>query len=478
MKGIVKSKMKNKTVLLLIIFLSSSFIKGQVIAEFGKDKITLKEFKLAYIDILKKPNVYDSKKLREEFLDELIASRLLAKDAIKKGINKNELFDLKINAYKDKAMREAHYNKVIKPKIEITEDEIEETYQFTQEQRKVSHLFAETKEKADSIYELIQSGKSFEELAPTVFADSALASSGGDLGWIMWDQLDNQLADSVFRMQVNKISTPLKSFFGYHIVKVTDYKKNPLITRAEFDAHRRKARFLLEYEKGEALSYEYITNMAKDAKIVFNPDVMEYVDNALKGKFKRKPTNMDKMFEMQLRDEEIKSIESNIWDERDKVMATINGMPMSIADFIGLLNYIQYDVVYSGFKKTFDFAVRDFLLTQEAKKLGLEKDEIVKTKTNMYKEFLYQLELRRQIVHNAKSSEEDVKKLYEDKKENWKGASYEVMKEALTKFADGEKKRESVPNYLKALLAKIKVKKNLEPVHEYYDAVLKGKIKD
>jgi hypothetical protein len=159
-------------------------------------------------------------------------------------------------------------------------------------------------------------------------------------------------------------------------------------------------------------------------------------------------------------------------------MTTINGIPMTIADFIGLLNYIQYDVVYSGFKKTFDCAVRDFLLTQEAKILGLGKDEIVKTKTNMYKEFLYQLELRRQIVRNAKASEKDVKKLYEDKKENWKGASYEAMKEAFTKFADGEKKRESVSNYLKSLLAKVKVKKNLEPVHEYYDAVLKGKIKD
>ncbi|MCK9282150.1 MAG: peptidylprolyl isomerase [Melioribacteraceae bacterium] len=470
--------MKKRALILLIIFFSCSLIKGQVIAEFGKDKITLKEFKLAYIDVVKKPNVYDSKKIREEFLDELIASRILAKDAVKKGINKNELFDLRINAYRDKAMREAHYNKVIKPKINITEDEIEETYQFTQEQRKVSHLFAETKSKADSLYKLIQSGKNFEELAQTVFTDSALANSGGDLGWIMWDQLDNELADSVFRIPVNKISTPLKSFFGYHIVKVTDQKKNPLITRAEFDAHRRKARFLLEYEKGEALSFEYITNMAKDARIVFNPDIMEFVDNALKDKFKRKPTNMDKMFEMQLRDEEIRTIETNIWDERDKVMATINGIPMTIADFIGLLNYIQYDVVYSGFKKTFDFAVRDFLLTQEAKKLGLQKNEIVKIKTNMYKEFLYQLELRREIVRSAKASEDEVRKLYEEKKDNWKGASYEVMKEAITKFADGEKKRESVPNYLKALLAKIKVKKNLEPVHEYYDAVLKGKIKD
>ncbi|MFA7289616.1 MAG: peptidylprolyl isomerase [Melioribacteraceae bacterium] len=470
--------MKNSFILLLMVFLSYSLTEAQVIAEFGKNKITLREFKLAYIDVLKKPNVYDSKKLREEFLDELIASRILAKEAIKKGIDKNELFDLKIHAYRDKALREAHYNKVIKPKINITEDEIEETYQFTQEQRRVSHLFAESKQKADSLYKLIKSGKSFEELAHTVFTDSALANSGGDLGWIMWDQLDNELADSVFRMPIGKISTPLKSFFGYHIVKVTDYKKNPLITRTEYDAHRRKARFLLEYEEGEKYSYEYISKMEKNAKIVLNPDVMEFVDKALEGKFKRKPTNMDKMFEMQLRDEEIRTIEINIWDERSKVMATINGIQMTVADFIGLLNYIQYDIVFSGFKKTFDFAVRDFLLTQEAKKLGLQKDETVKTKTNIYKEFLYQLELRREIVRYAKATDEDIRKLYEDKKENWKGASFDVMKDALTKFADGEKKRESVQKYVNALLSKIKIKKNLEPIHEYYDAVLAGKIKD
>lgn len=471
--------MKNKPgynliVFLLLLFLFCTNIHAQTIVEFGNHKITLDEFKTAYLDIIKKPNVYDSKELREEFLNELIASKILAEEAAKSGFNENLLLKYKIEAYENKCLRDAHYETVIKPKISISETDIEDAYLFTQEERRVSHLFVKTKEEADSLYKQLEQGKSFEELSKIIFTDSSLANNGGDLGWVYWDQLDYDLATEAFKLPVNKISEPIKSPFGYHIIKVTDFKKKPLITQREYEVHRKKAKYLLEYKIGEKYSYEYIDGMLKNAEIVIYPEVIKLVDEKLSNKFKRKPTDVDQMYEMQLRDEEVRVIETNLWDHRDQIMALINGEKLTVGDFIGFLNFINYDVIYSGFKNIFDYTVRDFLLTHEAIKLGLESGEKVKMKTGLYKEFLLQLEFRKSLIRNVVANEEEIQKLYREKKEKFNGASYEQMKEILREFITNQKKREVVPNYVNSILTGYVIKKDLRLIHDYYDSILKG----
>ncbi|MEW6194062.1 MAG: peptidylprolyl isomerase [Bacteroidota bacterium] len=456
------------------VLLNGGEIFPQNVAEFGHHIITLEQFKTAYLDIIKKPNVYDSKELREEFLNELIASKILAEEAAKSGYNENLLLEYKIDAYKNKCLRDAHYETVIKPKISISEADVENAYLFTQEERRISQLFVKTKEEADSLYKQLKQGKTFNELAKVIFADTALANNSGDLGWVYWDQLDYDLADAAFKLPLNKISEPVKSIFGYHIIKVTDFKKKPLITRREYEVHRKKAKYLLEYKIGEKYSYEYIDAMLKSADIIIYPEVMKLVDEKLSDKFKRKPTDVDQMYELQLRDEEVKVVETNLWDYRDQIMAMINGEKLTVGDFIGLLNFVGYDVIYSGFKNTFDYTVRDFLLTSEAKKLSLESDEKVKMKTNLYREFLLQLEFRKSLIENVNVSEEEIQKLYDESKSKFNGASFEQMKEILKGFITNQKRRDVVPKYVNSILNSYVIKKDLQLIHDYYDSILKG----
>lgn len=455
----------------LIIFLLTGSLSAQVIASFGKNKITLDEFKSAYLDIIKNPKTFDSKELREKFLDELIATRILAQKVESLGL-KNELWQSKIEAYKNKCLREAHFEHAVKPKISITENDIEETYQFTQEERRISHLFFETKTQADSVYHILMNGASFEQQAKNTFKDTALANSGGDLGWVYWDQLEYDLGQAAFRLPFNKISEPVKTNFGYHIIKVTDYRKKPLITRLEYEAHRKKVKYLLEYQLGEKYAYEYIGKMLHNSNVIVYPPVMKFVEEKLSTLFKRKPSESDQMFEVQLREDEVKLVETNLWDERGQVLATVNGENFTVNDFMGILNYVPYNVIYSGFKNTFETAIRDFAITLEAKKMGLEKNETVQMKTNLYKEFLLALELRRQLVRSVTVSDEEVRSRYNEKKGKYKDATYEQMYDVLKSFISSEKKRQVVPDQVKTLLGSTKVTKDLKTLNAYYDSIL------
>lgn len=194
---------KIKLILIVVSFSSIAFsfsTDDQVVAKFGKYRITLDEYKIAYLNVIKNPKVFDSKKLREEFLDEMIINRLLADEARQRKYDEAELFKYKTESYRNKCLRDSHFEKVIKPRVNVSEKDVEEAYLFTQEERRVSHLFAETKEKADSLYNLLKAGKNFESLAKEIFKDTSIANKGGDLGWVYWDQMDHDLSMAAFRL--------------------------------------------------------------------------------------------------------------------------------------------------------------------------------------------------------------------------------------------------------------------------------------
>lgn len=439
-------------------------------AELGDQQITLSEFRMAYLDVLKKPDVFDSPQLREEFLDQLIASRILAQAAEKQGYS-NEKLQYRIEAYKNKALREAHFEAVIRPQFSISEADIQQAYIFSQEQRKISHLFAGTEPEIDKVYALLKNGKTFDEIAPYLFADSVLANHGGDLGWVNWDELEYDLAMAAFQMPTGTFSAPIKSQFGYHILKVTDYKKKPLITRHEYEIHQQKAKTRLELMLGEKYALAYITTMLENSKIELNPPVITSVRAKLKSVFQRKPDLPPQMSEMQLTDDEVQLVETNLWDLRHETFATINGEKYSVAHFIGALNYIPYNIVHSSFRQSMNYAFRDFLLEQEARKMGLENTENVKRKHNLFKEFVLQLELRRDLVRKVTVDEAEIKTYYNQNKTRFKDANFEQVEPIIRSSILRQKRAEVVPALVTQLLKNKPVNKNVGVIHRYYESV-------
>lgn len=471
------TKSKNYWIIIFAIIIlfcfSCSKNDRKIVAEFGDQQITLEEFRIAYLDVIKKPDVFDSPKLREEFLDELISSRLLAKEAEKQGYYENEKLQYRVTAYKNKALRDAHFEAVIRPKFSINEQDVQQAYVFSQEQRKISHLFANTKQEIDSVYTLLNNGKAFNEIAKYLFENPSLAENGGDLGWVNWEALEYDLAMAAFKMPTDTFSFPIKSQFGYHILKVTDYKKKPLITRQEYETYKQKAKTKLELMLGDKYAYDYISELFGKAEIKLNPHVITSVRSKLKHVFQRKPDQFNQMDEMQLTDDEVKLVETNLWDLRNETFATINGEKYTVAHYIGALNYIPYNIVYSSFRKSMDYAFRDFIIEQEAQEMELEDTDNVKYKFNLFKEYLLQLELRRDIVRNVKVSADEVKEYFDLNREKFKGARFDQVEEIIKDIVRRKKRAEAVPKFVEQLLKNEPVKKNIEVIHRYYDSILK-----
>ena len=75
-----------------------------------------------------------------------------------------------------------------------------------------------SKMKADSIYNVLKKGASFEDLAKRLSDDKGSARHGGDLSWVQKGQTVKEFEQKIFAMKPGELSEPFLSPFGYHIV--------------------------------------------------------------------------------------------------------------------------------------------------------------------------------------------------------------------------------------------------------------------
>lgn len=86
---------------------------------------------------------------------------------------------------------------------------------------KASHILVDTKAEADSLKSKIDSGASFETLAAQ-YSKCPSGRSGGDLGYFGRGDMVKSFEDAAFKLPIGKVSEPVKTQFGWHLIKVYD----------------------------------------------------------------------------------------------------------------------------------------------------------------------------------------------------------------------------------------------------------------
>lgn len=139
----------------------------------------------------------------------------------------------------------------------VSDDEVKEYYatnkdnfEISPEGRKVRHILIEVNDsvaedtarsKAESIYQQLITGANFSELARTESKDILSAKKGGDLGLLhRGDDLDSVFKNTVFKMKAGDISKPVRSRFGYHIIKLEEIVPQKLKSFTEVKAQIKK----------------------------------------------------------------------------------------------------------------------------------------------------------------------------------------------------------------------------------------------
>jgi len=88
---------------------------------------------------------------------------------------------------------------------------------------RASHILVSSEREANRILDDIRKGKEFSEMAKR-YSSCPSGKSGGDLGFFGKGQMVKEFEDAAFSLKDGELSKPIKTQFGYHIIKVTARK--------------------------------------------------------------------------------------------------------------------------------------------------------------------------------------------------------------------------------------------------------------
>jgi len=126
-------------------------------------------------------------------------------------------------------------------------------------------------------------GVDFNNLAAQIFTDSTLKNNGGFLGYFSWGDMDPSFEDAAFSMEVGEISKPVKTEYGYSIIKVDDIIENPIITENQFQQKKLQIERAIRIYKKKPAERNYISNLVDVNEIKFNDELIQKIFNSFKG---------------------------------------------------------------------------------------------------------------------------------------------------------------------------------------------------
>jgi peptidyl-prolyl cis-trans isomerase C len=164
----------------------------------------------------------------ENVLGFLIDMKIVAKAAEEKKIADREDFKNRLAFARNRLLMDNLL--AVEGKAATTDEAMKKVYeeaskQITGEQEvHARHILVETEDDAKAVEEELKKGADFAELAKKKSKDPG-ASDGGDLGFFTKDQMVPEFSTVAFALEPGKISDPVKSQFGWHIIKVEE-KRN------------------------------------------------------------------------------------------------------------------------------------------------------------------------------------------------------------------------------------------------------------
>lgn len=156
----------------------------------------------------------------------------------------------------------------------ITDEEVKKYYdEEYKPEIKASHILVEDEEKAKEVKSKLDAGEKFEDLAKEYSSDGS-AEKGGDLGWFGPGAMVPEFEEAAYALEVNKISEPVQSQFGFHIIKVTEKKEKEAFEDVKKDM---KEKVLASRLGNPVAIQEAISKEMKDAGVKVNDKDLENV---------------------------------------------------------------------------------------------------------------------------------------------------------------------------------------------------------
>ncbi|MBN9451731.1 MAG: peptidylprolyl isomerase [Bosea sp.] len=204
----------------------------KVVAKVDGIAITEKDIQLATEDLGERLAQLPEERKRDEVINYLVDLKLGAKAAAEAKIGDTPDFAARLAYYREKVLLDEYLTR--EGKKAVTPEAAKKLFDDTtkamapEEEAHARHILVEDEAQAKAAVERLKKGEDFAKVAAELSKDPGSGKEGGDLGWFTKDRMVPEFAEAAFKLKKGEVSEPVKSQFGWHVIKLEDKRSKPL----------------------------------------------------------------------------------------------------------------------------------------------------------------------------------------------------------------------------------------------------------
>lgn len=247
-------------------------MENKVLAKIGNREITTQDvqFFLRNVDP-KVASQYSSPEGIKQLLAQLSEQELFYLDALEKGLDNETEFQKEVERVKSNLLKQYSLSKFINS-VTVNEVEMKKFYNENKESFiepesvKASHILVKDEDTANKVISELEEGKKFEDVA-TEYSICPSKDKGGDLGFFSKGRMVPEFETAAFALDKGEITkTPVKSQFGYHIIKMTGKRDSMELT---FNEAEEKVKSALINKKQQEEYYKLVNELKEKYEVKF-----------------------------------------------------------------------------------------------------------------------------------------------------------------------------------------------------------------
>ncbi len=198
---------------------------GQVLANVGGKPITDADVTRFIQAMGRNGQAYNNPKGRAAVLEQLIAQRLFLLDAQRNLYEREPAFKEQLAQIKEQLLMEYAVSKCVES-VRVKEEEVKAYYEAhkedlnSEETVNASHILVDSEEQANEILASLKAGEITFEDAAKQYSSCPSKEQGGNLGDFGKGQMVPEFDEAVFSMEVGEVSGPVKTQFGWHLIRL------------------------------------------------------------------------------------------------------------------------------------------------------------------------------------------------------------------------------------------------------------------
>ena len=171
-----------------------------------------------------------SPEMMGQLKEEVIARELFMQEAQRQGLDANDDFKAQMELSRQAILIRELFG-TFQKNNPVTDDEIKAEYHKfvaanSGKEYRARHILVEKEEQAKAIIASIKKGAKFEDIAKKQSKDPGSGANGGDLDWASPGNYVKEFSDAMVKLTKGKLlDTPVKSQFGYHVLRLDDVRE-------------------------------------------------------------------------------------------------------------------------------------------------------------------------------------------------------------------------------------------------------------